>query len=132
MKIFTFSEFTSKKLSQYESNNIEAASMNKDLAFEKDKLVKEVNKIAGSASEAGIEIQIGDTKIKEGKPFISVLINEIEHYFSLEGKELKIDTLNGGRLDNFKGTSDEILDKLIGNSPRTMYTSESNENKFII
>lgn len=132
MKILKFSEYTSKKLSQYESSNIEAASMNKDIAFEKEKLIKEINKIVGSASEAGIEIQIGDEDLKKGKPFVKVLINEIEHYFSLEGNLLKVNTLSGGKLDNFKGTSDEILDILIGNTPRTMYTSESKQNKYII
>lgn len=125
MKILTFSEYTSKKLSQYESSNIEAASMNKDLAFEKEKLIKLINEIVGSASEAGIEIQIGDEELIKGKLFIKVLINEIEHYFSLEGDLLKIETFDGGMLDNIKGSPDKILNILIGKAPRTMYTTES-------
>ena len=43
MRILTYSEYTSKKLSQYESNNIEASSMNKDIAEEKEQLIKENN-----------------------------------------------------------------------------------------
>ena len=125
MKILTFSEYTSKKLSQYESSNIEADSMNKDLAFEKEKLIKLINEIVGSASEAGIEIQIGDEELTNGKLFIKVLINEIEHLFSLEGDLLKVETFDGGMLDNIKGSPDKILNILIGKAPRTMYTSES-------
>ena len=125
MKILTFSEYTSKKLSQYESSNIEAASMNKDLAFEKEKLIKLINEIVGSASEAGIEIQIGDEELINGKLFIKVLINEIEHLFSLEGDLLKVKTFDGGMLDNIKGSPDKILNILIGKAPRTMYTTES-------
>ena len=125
MKILTFSEYTSKKLSQYESSNIEAASMNKDLAFEKEKLIKLLNEIVGSASEAGIEIQIGDEELIKGKLYIKVLINEIEHFFSLEGDLLKVETFDGGMLDNIKGSPDKILNILIGKAPRTMYTTES-------
>lgn len=128
MRILTYSEYTSKKLSQYESSNIEASSMNKDIAEEKKQLIKEINKIVGAASEAGIEIQISDDELIKGKPYIKVLINEIEHYFSLEGNLLKIKTMEGGMLDNVKGNSDKILNILIGKTPRTMYTSESNEN----
>jgi hypothetical protein len=128
MRILTYSEYTSKKLSQYESSNIEASSMNKDIAEEKEQLIKEINKIVGAASEAGIEIQISDDELIKGKPYIKVLINEIEHYFSLEGNLLKIKTMEGGMLDNVKGNSDKILNILIGKAPRTMYTSESNEN----
>ena len=128
MRILTYSEYTSKKLSQYESNNIEASSMNKDIAEEKEQLIKEINKIVGAASEAGIEIQISDDELIKGKLYIKVLINEIEHYFSLEGNLLKIKTMEGGMLDNVKGNSDNILNILIGKTPRTMYTSESNEN----
>jgi hypothetical protein len=128
MRILTYSEYTSKKLSQYESNNIEASSMNKDIAEEKEQLIKEINKIVGAASEAGIEIQISDDELIKGKLYIKVLINEIEHYFSLEGNLLKIKTMEGGMLDNVKGNSDKILNILIGKTPRTMYTSESNEN----
>jgi hypothetical protein len=128
MRILTYSEYTSKKLSQYESNNIEASSMNKDIAEEKEQLIKEINKIVGAASEAGIEIQISDDELIKGKPYIKVLINEIEHYFSLEGNLLKIKTMEGGMLDNVKGNSDKILNILIGKTPRTMYTSESYEN----
>jgi hypothetical protein len=128
MRILTYSEYTSKKLSQYESSNIEASSMNKDIAEEKEQLIKEINKIVGAASEAGIEIQISDDELIKGKPYIKVLINEIEHYFSLEGNLLKIKTMEGGMLDNVKGNSDKILNILIGKTPRTMYTSESNEN----
>ena len=36
--------------------------------------------------------------------------------------------MEGGMLDNVKGNSDKILNILIGKTPRTMYTSESNEN----
>jgi len=125
MKILTFSEYTSKKLSQYESSNIEAASMNKDLAFEKEKLIKLLNEIVGSASEAGIEIQIGDEELIKGKLYIKVLINEIEHFFSLEEDLLKVETFDGGMLDNIKGSPDKILNILIGKAPRTMYTTES-------
>lgn len=125
MKILTFSEYTSKKLSQYESSNIEAASMNKDLAFEKEKLIKLLNEIVGSASEAGIEIQIGDEELIKGKLYIKVLINEIEHFFSLEGDLIKVETFDGGMLDNIKGSPDKILNILIGKTPRTMYTTES-------
>jgi hypothetical protein len=128
MRILTYSEYTSKKLSQYESSNIEASSMNKDIAEEKEQLIKEINKIVGAASEAGIEIQISDDELIKGKPYIKVFINEIEHYFSLEGNLLKIKTMEGGMLDNVKGNSDKILNILIGKAPRTMYTSESNEN----
>jgi hypothetical protein len=128
MRILTYSEYTSKKLSQYESNNIEASSMNKDIAEEKEQLIKEINKIVGAASEAGIEIQISDDELIKGKLYIKVLINEIEHYFSLEGNLLKIKTMEGGMLDNVKGNSDKILNILIGKTPRTMYTSESYEN----
>lgn len=127
MKILTFSEYASKKLSQYESSNIEAASMSKDLAFEKEKLIKLLNEITGSASEAGIEIQIGDEELIKGKLFIKVLINEIEHLFSLEGDLLKVETFDGGMLDNIKGSPDKILNILIGKAPRTMYTTESIE-----
>jgi len=125
MKILTFSDYTSKKLSQYESSNIEAASMNKDLVFEKENLIKLINEIVGSASEAGIEIQIGNDELIKGKLFIKVLINEIEHLFSLEGDLLKVETFDGGMLDNIKGSPDKILNILIGKAPRTMYTSES-------
>lgn len=125
MKILTFSEYTSKKLSQYESSNIEAASMNKDLAFEKEKLIKLLNEIVGSASEAGIEIQIGDEELIKGKLYIKVLINEIEHFFSLEGDLIKVETFDGGMLDNIKGSPDKILNILIGKTSRTMYTTES-------
>lgn len=125
MKILTFSEYTSKKLSQYESSNIEAASMNKDLAFEKEKLIKLLNEIVGSASEAGIEIQIGDEELIKGKLYIKVLINEIEHFFSLEEDLLKVETFDGGMLDNIKGSPDKILNILIGKAARTMYTTES-------
>ena len=90
MRILTYSEYTSKKLSQYESNNIEASSMNKDIAEEKEQLIKEINKIVGAASEAGIEIQISDDELIKGKLYIKVLINEIEHYFSLEGNLFSI------------------------------------------
>lgn len=127
MKILTFSEYASKKLSQYESSNIEAASMSKDLAFEKEKLIKLLNEITGSASEAGIEIQIGDEELIKGKLYIKVLINEIEHLFSLEGDLLKVETFDGGMLDNIKGSPDKILNILIGKAPRTMYTTESIE-----
>jgi len=124
MKILTFSEYNSKKLSQYESNNIEATSLNKDIATDKEMLIQYVNEIAGSASEAGIEIQIIGEEILKGKPIVKVLINEIEHDFSLEGNLLKINTLDGGMLDNVKGTPDKILNILIGKNPRRFYTSE--------
>jgi hypothetical protein len=124
MKILKFSEYNSKKLSQYESNNIEATSLNKDIASDKEMLIQYVDEIAGSASEAGIEIQIIGEEILKGKPIVKVLINEIEHNFSLEGNLLKINTLDGGLLDNVKGTSDKILNILIGKNPRRFYTSE--------
>ncbi len=124
MKILKFSEYNSKKLSQYESNNIEATSLNKDIANDKEMLIQYVDEIAGSASEAGIEIQIVGEEILKGKPIVKVLINEIEHNFSLEGNLLKINTLDGGLLDNVKGTSDKILNILIGKNPRRFYTSE--------
>ncbi len=124
MKILTFSEYNSKKLSQYESNNIEATSLNKDIATDKERLIQYVDEIAGSASEAGIEIQIIGEEILKGKPIVKVLINEIEHDFSLEGNLLKINTLDGGMLDNVKGTPDKILNILIGKNPRRFYTSE--------
>lgn len=124
MKILKFSEYNSKKLSQYESNNIEATSLNKDIANDKEMLIQYVDEIAGSASEAGIEIQIVGEEILKGKPILKVLINEIEHNFSLEGNLLKINTLDGGLLDNVKGTSDKILNILIGKNPRRFYTSE--------
>lgn len=124
MKILTFSEYTSKKLPQYESNNIEATSMTKDVSFEKDKLTDKINKIVGSASEAGIEIQVIGEELIDGKPIVKVLINEIEHDFTLEGDLLKVNTKSGGMLDNKKGTPDEMLDILIGKNPRRFYTNE--------
>lgn len=124
MKILTFSEYTSKKLSQYESNNIEATSMTKDVSFEKDKLTDKINKIVGSASEAGIEIQVIGEELIDGKPIVKVLINKIEHDFTLEGDLLKVNTISGGMLDNKKGTPDEMLDILIGKNPRRFYTNE--------
>lgn len=124
MKILRFSEYTSKKLPQYESNNIEATSMTKDISFEKDKLTDKINKIVGSASEAGIEIQVIGEELINGKPIIKVLINEIEHDFTLEGDLLKVNTESGGMLDNKKGTPEEMLDILIGKNPRRFYTSE--------
>lgn len=128
MRILTYLEYTSKKLSQYESNNIEASSMKKEIAEEKEQLIKEINKIVGTASEAGIKIQISNDELIKGKLYIKVLINEIEHFFSLEGNLLKIKTMEGGMLDNVKGNSDKILNILIGKTPRIMYTFESNEN----
>lgn len=128
MRILTYSEYSSKKLSQYESSNIEAVSMNKDIAQDKEQLIKEINKIVGAASEAGIEIQISDEELIKGKPYVKVLINQIEHYFSLEGNLLKINTMSGGMLDDVKGKPDKILNILIGKTQRTMYTNESKKN----
>lgn len=124
MKILKFSEYISEKLLQFESKNIEATSMSKDLVYEKDILIKEINKIVGSASEAGIEIQILDEEIKDDNVIINVLINKIEHKFSLEDGKIKINAIDGGFLDNIKGSSEKILNKLIGKNPRRFYTSE--------
>ena len=124
MKILKFSEYISEKLPQFESQNIEATSMSKDSVYEKDRLVKEINKIAGSASEAGIEIQIIGEEIKDDNVIIHVLINKIEHEFSLENDKIKVNAFDGGMLDNVKGSSEKILNKLIGKNPRRFYTAE--------
>jgi hypothetical protein len=124
MKILKFSEYTSEKLPQYESRNIEATSMNKDLMLEKEQLLNKINVIVGSASEAGIEIQILGEEIINDDLIIKVLINKIEHNFSIEDNLIKVDALDGGLLDNIKASPEKILNILIGKNPRRFYTTE--------
>jgi hypothetical protein len=114
MIISTFTEFLYKQESQSESQNVQAQDLNQDIVTERDSLIKKVSYIVSSASEGGVQAQIETDDVDFGKPRVKVLINGIEHLFMLEGDELKIEAPDGGTLDNFKGTPEQVVEKLIG------------------
>ncbi len=112
--ISSFSAYLQKREYQKESQNVMAQDLSQDMIDEKDSLIKKVSYIVSSASEGGIEIQIESDDVDYGKPRVKVLINEVEHIFTLEDGKIKIQTPDGGVLDEFKGTPEEVVNKLIG------------------
>lgn len=99
---------------QKESQNISIQDLSPNIVDEKDSLIKKVSFIVSAASQGGIEIQIDSDDVAQGKARVKVLINEIEHIFTLENGLVKVETSDGGVLDDFKGSPEQIVDKLIG------------------
>jgi hypothetical protein len=116
MIISTYSKFLQQQKHQFESQNIMAQNLSQNIVEERDKLVKKISYIVSSASEAGVQIQIDSDDVDFGKPRVKVLINGNEYTFTLEGKMIQIQSSDGGVLDNFKGTSKQIVDKIISHN----------------
>lgn len=113
MSILFFSEYIKSNISSI-TEDIAAQNITRDIVEDRDELLKQVVELVGSASESGIQIQIGDITTKYNKAIVKVLIGGAEHSFTLEDGMMSIDAPAGGLLDGVKGKPYKVLNILLG------------------
>lgn len=109
-----FKEFLAQKTSQHVLENVGAFFIDRDIIHDKDILLKKVIDFVASASEADIRAQIVEVSTSDGECVVTVNVVGTNYQFRLAGDDILITSSEGGRLHDFRGDTETLIDIILG------------------